>query len=230
MKKSNIYTLMQKNQYAKGTSNHLEHNSNPDYWDVLLSDLKNKEPWRGQAALDFACGKGRNVSNMLTLCDWARVDGVDISTGNIDYCKNAYPDQNSQWYVNNGIDVSCLKDNEYNFIMSTIALQHIPVYEIRRNLVSDLLRCLRPNGLFSFQMGFGPEVSRNPSRRMSAYYDNCYTASGTNSTHDVRVQTEEEIIEDMKGIGFVSVETVVRDSFSDMGHPKWIYIKCRKKQ
>ena len=60
---------MQKSRYNKGTSNHEEHNSNPNYWDILLSDLKDKELWKGKKALDFACGKGRNVINMLNLQD-----------------------------------------------------------------------------------------------------------------------------------------------------------------
>ena len=43
MKSNNNYTQMQKNFYAGGTSDHPEHNANPDYWDILLSDLKNKD-------------------------------------------------------------------------------------------------------------------------------------------------------------------------------------------
>ena len=84
----NKYTSMQKGQYHYGTSNHLEHNNNPHYWDILLGDLKDKEKWDGGTALDFACGKGRNVTNMLSLCDWSRVDGVDISIGNIEFNKS----------------------------------------------------------------------------------------------------------------------------------------------
>ena len=38
----NKYTSMQKGAYANGTSNHEEHNSNEDYWNILLGDLKNK--------------------------------------------------------------------------------------------------------------------------------------------------------------------------------------------
>tara|TARA_R100000388_G_C7235320_1_gene157459 strand:+ start:989 stop:1684 length:696 start_codon:yes stop_codon:yes gene_type:complete len=231
MKDSNIYTLMQKSQYRNGTSNHLEHNENPDYWSILLGDLKDKDQWAGKTALDFACGKGRNVTNMLSLCDWHRVDGVDISVGNIEYCKNSYQGQKSNWYLNNGIDVSCLQDNKYDFVMSTIALQHIPVYEIRKNIISGILNCLKPNGVFSFQMGFGQGLL-DPSglnRPRSAYYDNAYTANGTNSSHDVRVQSEEEIVEDLQNIGFVEIETHIRNSFSDTGHPNWIYVKCRNK-
>lgn len=224
----NKYTNMQKGAYSSGTSNHPEHNQNPDYWDILLGDLKNKEKWDGKVALDFACGRGRNVTNMFNLCDWDRVDGVDISESNISQNKNDYQTQNSNWYCNNGVDVSDLKDNEYDFIMSTIALQHIPVYDIRKSLITDLLRTLKPGGLFSFQMGYGEGLD-SPIGRRSAYYDNTYDAGGTNSVHDVRVHNEQDVIDDLTNIGYVNITTEVRESYSDSGHTHWIYVKAYKK-
>jgi SAM-dependent methyltransferase len=223
----NQYTNMQIGQYRVGTSNHEEHNSNSDYWDILLRDLKDKEKWNGKVGLDFACGKGRNVTNMLSLCDWKRVDGIDISNGNIEFCKSTYASQNSDWYCNNGVDVSDLKDNEYDFIMSTIALQHIPVYDIRKSLITDLLRTLKPNGLFSFQMGYGEGLDSELGRR-SSYYDNSYDVKGTNSVHDVRINDEQDVIDDLTNIGYVNVTTEVRKSHSDSGHEEWIYVKAYK--
>jgi ubiquinone/menaquinone biosynthesis C-methylase UbiE len=224
----NQYTNMQKGMYHQGTSNHEEHNSNEDYWNILLGDLKNKENWNGKVGLDFACGKGRNITNMLNLCDWHRVDGIDLSTGNIDYNKETYKNQNSNWYANNGVDVSELKDDEYDFIMSTIALQHIPVYDIRKSLITDLFRTLKPGGVFSFQMGYGKDLIDVNGRPRSSYFDNSYDAAQTNGEYDVRVQNEEELIKDMEGIGFKNVTIEIRDSWSDIGHPQWIYVRCEK--
>ena len=229
MNKDNQYTNMQKRQYDKGTGNHLEHNDNPDYWNILLGDLKNKELWKGKKALDFACGKGRNVTNMRNLCEWQRVDGIDLSIGNINYCKENYKNYLSNWYCNNGIDVSDLKTNEYDFVMSTIALQHIPVYDIRKSLLTDLLRVLKPQGLFSFQMGYGKDLKDKFGRAKSTYYDNSWDASGTNSIHDVRIQNENQIIDDLKEIGFVNITTNIKEIGEyDAGHDYWIYIKCYK--
>jgi len=223
----NKYTNMQKNAYSHGTSNHDEHNTNPNYWEILLGDLQNGEKWKGKIALDFACGRGRNVTNMLNLCDWERVDGIDISESNITQNKNDYQNQNSDWYCNNGVDVSDLKDNEYDFIMSTIALQHIPVYDIRKSLITDLLRTLKSGGVFSFQMGFGEGLESELGPRVS-YFENHYDAPGTNSVCDVRVQNVEDIIKDLKEIGFTNITTEVRESYSDSGHPQWIYVKAYK--
>jgi ubiquinone/menaquinone biosynthesis C-methylase UbiE len=223
----NKYTQMQKNQYNSGTSNHLEHNDNPDYWNILLGDLKFAEKWKNKNALDFACGKGRNITNLLSICEWNRVDGVDISVSNIEYNKKKYVNQNSNWYCNNGVDVSDLNDNEYDFIMSTIALQHIPVYDIRKSLIQDLLRTLKSGGLFSFQMGYGDGLD-SPIGPRSSYYDNTYAASGTNSIHDVRVNNESDIVNDLEDIGYVNITTKISKSYSDKGHVYWIYVKAYK--
>lgn len=226
MDKDNKYTQMQKKQYAVGTSNHPEHNENKDYWDILLSLMKQKAAWDGRKALDFGCGKGRNVTNLLSLCEWERADGVDISEGNIKHCEKEFADQNSKWFLNNGVDLEDIPSNEYDFVMSTITLQHIPVYQIRRNILGEILRVMKPGGVFSFQMAFGPveEENKNPA----SYYDNTYGAQSTNSGWDVRVSNEEQITKDLEEIGFESVITKVRDSFSDRQHPQWIYVRCQK--
>jgi hypothetical protein len=225
--KDNKYTHMQKSAYAGGTTNHEEHNTNPDYWDILLGDLKDKQKWADKVGLDFACGKGRNVTNMFNLCDWKRIDGVDISEGNIQSNKVSYVNQNSNWYCNNGVDVSELKTEEYDFIMSTIALQHIPVYDIRKSLITDLYRTLKSGGLFSFQMGYGSDLDSPLGPRVS-YFENYYDANGTNSVCDVRIQNEEDVIKDLSEIGFTNITIEVRESYSDSGHPKWIYVKAYK--
>ena len=225
---NNKFTNMQKTAYREGTSNHLEHNDNSDYWDILLGDIKDKEKWKNKFALDFASGKGRNVTNLLSLVDWKRVDGIDISEGNIKYCKENYNADKSQWFCNNGTDLVDLESNKYDFVMSTIALQHIPVYSIRKNIMKEILRVLKPDGLFSFQMGYGKNLDDIYSRPRSSYYEDSFEANGTNSLHDVRVQSESEIIEDLTKIGFRSIETFVRSTFSDIGHPQWIYVKAYK--
>ena len=228
---NNKYTQMQKESYRGGTTNHEEHNDNPDYWNILLSEItKNPDSWEGKTALDFACGKGRNVLNMLKLCDWKRVDGIDISEGNINHCNKVYIGYPVKWYCNNGIDVSDLKSNEYDFVMSTIALQHIPVYDIRKSLISDLLRVLKPGGLFSFQMGYGTDLKDDFNRPRSSYFSNEWDAIGTNSEHDVRVQSEKEIIDEIVDIGYVNGSTTIKECFHyDAGHTHWIYVKGYKK-
>lgn len=227
LKPNNQYTVMQKNAYSFGTNNHEIHNSNPDYWDILLGDLKDSNKWNNKVALDFACGKGRNVTNLHGLCKWDRVDGIDISESNIHFCRENYTSLRSNWYCNNGVDISELPDNTYDFVMSTIALQHIPVFEIRDSLIKDIYRVMKSGGVFSFQMGFGVGLDSILGKR-SSYYENIYEATTTNSGYDVRVQSESEIKSHLENIGFKQIITVVRPSFSDHGHNEWIYTKCYK--
>lgn len=219
----NKYTKMQKNFYGTGTSNHLEHNDNEDYWNILLKDLKDSSIWSGKTALDFGSGMGRNVTNMLGLCDWNRVDGVDISENNINRCKAEYVDQSSKWFCNNGIDLSDLDSDEYDFIMSTVVLQHIPVHEIRTVLLKEMYRVLKKNGVLSVQMGFGPKKGAK-----ALYFDNMYHAQGTNSMFDVRVTDANDVIKDFKNIGFININCEIKPSFSDNQHPQWIFIRAEK--
>jgi SAM-dependent methyltransferase len=228
---NNKFTKLQKEFYKSGTTNHEEHNSNPDYWDILLKEItSDRSIWSEKSALDFACGKGRNVANLLSLANWKRADGVDISEENINFCKQNFDKNKTNWYCNNGFDLSELISDSYDFVMSTIALQHIPVYSIRKNLIKEILRVIKPGGIFSFQMGFGENLEDAFNRPKSSYFEEAVYATGTNSKHDVRVQNEQEIIQDLKEIGFSSVKTVIRDSYSDHGHPKWVYVNANKKK
>ena len=102
----NNYIQMLHRIYATGTNNHPEHNTNPDYWDVLLGDVKsNPEKWKGKTALDFGVGQGRNVTNMFSLAQWGRIDGVDVSDANVQFCKHTYNNQSSVFYKNRPWDL-----------------------------------------------------------------------------------------------------------------------------
>lgn len=223
MDSKNKYTLMQEAQYRAGTSNHQEHNENPDYWKLLIPsnvDYSNK------LGLDFGCGKGRNVTNLIEHCNFERVDGVDISSGNINECKVKLP--NSKFYNNNGVDLSDIKSETYDFIMSTIVLQHIPVYDIRLSILKEIYRVMKKGGIFNFQMGYGKDLKNPNGNDRIAYYDNHYNASGTNGILDVRVTNEDDLVKDLNNIGFKVINLEINDSFSDIGHPNWIYISCKK--
>jgi SAM-dependent methyltransferase len=219
---SRKYADMQKKWYLNGTSNHEKHNENPDYWAVLLKDVAGlpDNSW----GLDFGCGKGRNVANLHTFGKFSSLHGIDISPENILYCKNAYDPGVFSFFENNGLDLSPLEDGVYDFAMSTIVFQHIAVHEIRFNLMKEIFRVLKCGGIFSFQMGFGSHYSH-----FASYYDNKYDADGTNGVCDVTVTAPRELIDDLKIIGFVDIETSILDSFDDSGHPFWIYVSAKKR-
>ena len=114
MKKATDYAAMQKSHYETtshlGTSNHKVHNKNPDYMGILLKPVFEM---KGGFALDFGCGHGRNVQNLLAENIFDRVDGVDISAKNIEYAtknilESGFDDSKFSMMVNNGLDVSVL--------------------------------------------------------------------------------------------------------------------------
>jgi SAM-dependent methyltransferase len=232
--KDNKYTQMQSQFFDNiadkmNVGNHREHDSNPDYYGILLSHLNDDGINGNQTALDFGCGCGRNVDNLLNNWNWKRVDGVDISKNiinNADKFLSAKYKRGKDYnvYVNNGVDLDVLKSDEYDFIMSTIVFQHICVHEIRYSLMSEIFRILKTGGVFSFQMGYGdkrgyPNVG---------YYENNYDANSTNSGCDTRVDDPKQLIDDLKTIGFNNVRHVIRDSWSNNNHDKWIYVKASK--
>ena len=86
---NNKYTKMQETQYDRSAAHmavgdHKEHNANSHYWTILLKDIDHK--YDDKKALDFGCGTGRNVFNLLFLADWKQVVGCDISKENIKHC------------------------------------------------------------------------------------------------------------------------------------------------
>jgi SAM-dependent methyltransferase len=229
--KDNKYTQMQRAFYDMNSqkmvvTNHLEHNDNPDYWNILLGDLKD-ELLDDKVGLDFGCGCGRNIYNLLTNWKWKRVDGVDIGQHHVRATEEFLKSNglnNFKVYLNNGIDLKPLLDDEYHFVMSTIVFQHIAVHEIRYNLMSEIYRVLKPNGLFSFQMGFG----YNPEFFTVDYYANHYDATGTNSDCDVRVEKALHLVKDLEKIGFNDISYEIKPSWSNQVHKQWIYVKAYK--
>lgn len=131
------------------------------------------------------------------------------------------PEDAFRLYTCNGTDLRDIPGDEYDFVMSTIVLQHIAVHEIRFNYLRELFRVMRPGGLWSFQMGFGEGWGK------AGYYENRYDAKGTNSRHDTLVTDPAQVEHDLERIGFQNVAHVIRPSFDD-GHPLSIYVKARK--
>lgn len=234
--KDNKYSRMQKNFYnshapASGDNVHREHDANDDYWQILLGDCfddnQNTYLFNSNNALDFGSGCGRNVFNLWeTDVVWNRTDGVDISEATVALsnaqAKTRGWENKCIFYANNGVDLSILKTDEYMFVMSTIVFQHIAVHEIRFNIMKEIYRVMKHGGLFSFQMGFGN------SPGTVSYFENHYNATGTNSECDVRVENPEDLIGDLKKIGFTDITYEIKPSFSNTLHKDWIFVKAWK--
>jgi ubiquinone/menaquinone biosynthesis C-methylase UbiE len=197
------------------------HNNWNDYDTFLFKDKITK----GKIALDFGCGPGRNIVKFANR--FAQIDGVDISQTNLDnaniWCQANNITMVPTLFHNNGQDLSCITtDNYYDFVFSTITLQHICVYNIRFQLFTDFYRLLKSDGSICIQMGFGKRIGSVD------YYDNFYDANGTNGACDTRIENVNQIKNDLYKIGFVDFEFDIRPVGPGDAHESWIFFRCNK--
>jgi ubiquinone/menaquinone biosynthesis C-methylase UbiE len=229
----NKYTAMQLNSYNNEALTWSEdspdavvgsfhaHNNWPDY-ELLFKGITDTAKKR---ILDFACGPGRNIVKYKDRFE--QIDGVDISPVNIEKAQCYLASRNitnSVLYTCNGVDLSVIDSEIYDIVMSTIALQHICVYEIRKNIFKDIYRVLKTGGIFTAQMGFG-----SPSPSTVNYYDNYYEAPGTNRACDVCIETPDQLKKDLIEIGFSKFKYTITQTGPGDTHPNWIFfnsIKC----
>jgi SAM-dependent methyltransferase len=181
--------------------NHQQHNPDPEYWAILLGDVKfNPERWKGKRAFDFGCGCGRNLVNLSTLAEWETIDGCDISKSNAGYAQQWYIDNTTttaacKTWENNGKDIQPTAEGYYDFIMSHIVFQHISNYSVRYSIIEDMYKSLREDGLCSLHF---MDLSQS-----SEYFDECL------DWMNCRVENEQFLVDDFIKIGFkdVKVET-----------------------
>ena len=228
---SNKYTQMQLNQYNALASCWSEENRDPvvgsfdghnnwnDY-EYLFQRLENQSELVG---LDFACGPGRNIVKYNGR--FKRLDGVDISPINIGKAQSYTYNRGIETvlYTSTGTDISVVPSDTYDFVMSTIALQHICVYDIRYSIMKDIHRVLKDGGMFTAQMGFG-----SPSPSTVGYYENYYDAESSNRACDVCIESTEQLEKDLFEIGFKDFHYTIGPVGPGDIHPNWIYFNCKK--
>lgn len=211
-KKWNSYLSEQKDFYEKSSkdmqvTNHSQHNVEPNYINAILGHInENPSKWKDKKALDFGCGCGRNIKNLLDLADFKTVDGCDISKQNIEFSKSYVTDIHGEskckTWETNGCDLNdvskseSLESNYYDFIMSHQVFQHISNYEVRYSILSDIFRLLKPKGLICIHfLNLAGSVSYSEN-------DNAYSSA---NAKNVWVNHPSEVIEDLKQIGFKDV-------------------------
>src|SRR3990167_747798 len=104
-------------------------------------------------ALDFGCGVGRLTQALANYFD--DVCGVDIAPSMIDLANryNKY-DKKCRYYLNTIDDLRLFDDNSFDFIYSSIVLQHMKP-EYSKNYIKEFLRTIAPRGTIIFQMPSG---------------------------------------------------------------------------
>ena len=199
-----------------------EHNDWGDYDTYLMCSID--ESFCDKIALDFTCGPGRNIIKYHK--KFKRIDGCDISEQNIKNAKSNILSNGislPELYVTNGNDLGNVKENFYDFIFSTIALQHICVHKIRYSILSSMYKALKKSGRISIQMEFGKN-----SPDSVGYYENNFNVIGTNRACDTRVEESSYIEKDLKQIGFTNFQYWIRPTGPGDTHPNWIFFTAVK--
>jgi SAM-dependent methyltransferase len=130
----------------------------------IRTDLENicqgRDP-KDMRVLEIGCGAGRITRALANL--FGQVHAVDISGEMIARAREALREHpNALVYQNNGIDLSPLPAEPFDFAFSLYVFQHIPSYEIIESYVAEVARLLRPGSLFKFQVQGSPLVEVNP--------------------------------------------------------------------
>lgn len=160
--------------------NHHDHNEDPDYIKYILDPLTtNPEFWRGKNALDFGCGCGRNMKNLMDSAPFGRVDGCDLSLQNALYAKQwsttasfrattpsgllaqatipRAPEpswdpplkQECETWEVDGYTLHPIPSEKYDLVMSHLVFQHIGNWEIRYSILTEIHRVLRDKGMIN---------------------------------------------------------------------------------
>jgi ubiquinone/menaquinone biosynthesis C-methylase UbiE len=233
MKNINEYLNMQKNQYEFEASNwslqnldhvvgsYQEHNNWKDYDDYLFKDINTNN----LVGLEYGCGPARNLIRFNNR--FLKIDGCDISKNNIDKAELNLKHNNINNYslfICDGKSIPA-QSEFYDIIFSVICLQHIACYDIRYSIFNDIYRCLKKDGYFCFQMGFGKKNNFN----VSNYYDNSFDVNVTNGLHDVIIEDENYLINDLKDkIGFRNYISYIRPTGPGDYHENWIWVQAQK--
>ncbi len=117
----------------------------------VIAGLKKKKLLKKfGTALDFGCGVGRLTQPLAKRFE--KVYGVDISSMMIHLAKkeNKYS-KTCKYVLNQQVSLERFKDNTFDFIYSSITLQHIkPAYA--KKYVAEFIRVLKPEGILCFQL------------------------------------------------------------------------------
>jgi ubiquinone/menaquinone biosynthesis C-methylase UbiE len=120
-----------------------------------------------EKCLDFGCGVGR-LSRSLTSY-FREVHGVDVSQTMINKAKEIHDDAdfNIHFHHNDQNDLSLFAEASFDFIYTSIVLQHIPE-DAALNYIREFIRICKPQGLVVFQIPVKESIQRSGWQKLKS--------------------------------------------------------------
>ncbi len=110
-------------------------------------------PLERHRALDFGCGVGRLSRALSTRFDVCV--GIDISSEMVKRARQLIVDRpNCEFLVNSTSDLNVFESGSFDFVYSSLVLQHMPRKDIALRYIGEFLRVVRPGGLVAFQLPY----------------------------------------------------------------------------
>ena len=102
-------------------------------------------------ALDFGCGAGRLTRALAAR--FGECVGVDIAEAMVAEARRINADcESCTFVVNDAPDLGRFADSSFDFVYSTLVLQHLPGRPLVAGYVAEFVRVLAPGGVAVFQL------------------------------------------------------------------------------
>jgi ubiquinone/menaquinone biosynthesis C-methylase UbiE len=120
----------------------------------------------GASMLEVGCGAGRMTGSFARR--FATVNALDISTKMQDLAKeNLAEFRNIQWVIGDGTTLSAVPSDSVDFAFSYLVLQHLPTEDLVLTYIREMVRVLKPGGLFLFQFNGTKRPTMNWKGRLA---------------------------------------------------------------
>ncbi len=115
---------------------------------------------RSKSMVEVGCGAGRMTRVFAR--EFAQVDALDISVEMQRQAKEYLREfQNIRWILADGATLNGVEDASADFVFSYLVLQHLPAHSLATALLREILRVLKPGGLFLLQYNGARKPSMN---------------------------------------------------------------------
>jgi SAM-dependent methyltransferase len=121
---------------------------------------------REKTGLEIGCGVGRMTRSFSK--HFARVLALDVSSEMLKRARELNSDcKNVEWLLGDGQGFSQVPSQSVDYVFSYLVLQHVPTKDLALGHVDEMLRVLKPGGVFCFQFNSSLASTMNWKGRLA---------------------------------------------------------------